>query len=321
VCARLEAQGIALGRARAEGRLLLLDADEVLDGLTVAGEVSVTGLRAALQRFIDPATKQRIYGELVSLLAARGDVAGAVAVESLGHELAHRLDIPVLCGYHTSGESPLSDAAIERIEAAHDASLFEGHEAHQPHDGAAALAMRTHAVRFYESRESLARIVGQFLGEGFLVGSPAIVIATPEHRDAISQVLTSHYFDLERLRSADDLIMVDAAAALSQFMRNGMPDAARFNDTMTPVIHQACRGRRNCLIRAYGEMVDVLWKSGDTAAAIRLEMLWNQLAQTHSFTLLCGYSMGHFYKNAGQQAVRRQHSHIVTDSGERVRLH
>jgi hypothetical protein len=322
VCARLDAQRIALRRAVAEGNLLLL-ADDVLDGLTLDGRVSVDGFRTALQRLIDPTRKQRIYGELVSLLAARGDVAGAMAIESLGHDLSHGLHIPVLCGYHTGEEAPLSPEAIERIEAVHDSSLFEGRHSfnERRHDDTAATAMRTHAVRFYENRESLARIVGRFLGEGFVVGWPAIVIATPEHREAISHVLAGHYFDLDRMTAADDLLMVDAAAALSHFMRDGMPDPIRFNDTMTPLIEKACRGRRDCVIRAYGEMVDVLWKAGETAAAIRLEMLWNQLAQTHSFALLCGYSMGHFYKDAGQQDIRHQHTHIVSDSGDPVRLH
>jgi hypothetical protein len=183
VCARLDAQGIALTRAAAEGRLLFLDADEVLDGLTMEGKVSVDGFRTALRRFIDSRMKQRIYGELVSLLAARGDTAGAVAIEALGHELAHGLHIPVLCGYHMGGDSPLSVDAIERIEAVHDGSVFEGRDSSNTdgHHHIAAAAVRTHAVRFYENRESLARIVGRFLGEGFVVGLPAIVIATPEH--------------------------------------------------------------------------------------------------------------------------------------------
>jgi hypothetical protein len=319
----LDAQGIALTRAAAEGRLLFLDADEVLDGLTVEGKVSVDDFRTALRRFIDSRMKQRIYGELVSLLAARGDVAGAVSIEALGHELAHGLHIPVLCGYHTGGDSPLSVDAIGRIEAVHDRSVFEGRDSlnNDGHHHIAATAMRTHAVRFYENRESLAKIVGRFLGEGFVVGLPAIVIATPEHRDAIRRVLTSHYFDLDRLQAADGLILVDAAAALSQFMIDGMPDAVRFTDTMTPLIQKAGRGRNHCVIRAYGEMVDVLWKGGQTAAAIRLEMLWNQLAQTHAFALLCGYSMGHFYKDASQSDIRRQHTHVISDSGEHITLH
>ena len=80
--------------------------------------------------------------------------------------------------------------------------------------------------------------------------------------------------------------MVDAAEMLSRFMHDGMPDTKMFTDAMIPVIEQACRGRKDCVIRADGEMVNVLWQAGQTVAAIRLEMLWNQLAQTHSFVLL-----------------------------------
>ena len=55
-----------------------------------------------------------------------------------------------------------------------------------------------------------------------------------------------------------------------------------------------------------------------TEAAIRLEILWNKLATTYHFALLCGYSMGHFYKQAEQfQEVCRQHTDIV-DSAENV---
>jgi hypothetical protein len=63
--------------------------------------------------------------------------------------------------------------------------------------------------------------------------------------------------------------------------------------------------------RACGEMVDVLWQDGLRAAAIRLEMHWNQLAMTHDFSLLCGYAMGSFYKDAGMRDVCAQHSHVI----------
>jgi hypothetical protein len=324
VSARLNQTGLAFRRAVTEGRLVVLDATDVLEGLTVEGRVNVEAFRAAMGRFIAPGVRPRIYGELVSLLAARGDVDSAIAIESIGHELAHTFDIPVLCGYHVGGDHPLAPEAMSRIAAAHDRSWSEGnsHVATHSVDGeAGTAALRLHAVRFYESRESLAKIVGKFLGEGFIAGLPAVVIATPEHREAIRRVLADHYFDLPRLVGANDLIMVDAVEMLSRFMHDGMPDPIGFTDSMIPLIELACRGRQDCVIRAYGEMVDVLWQAGQTAAAIRLEMLWNQLAQTHSFALLCGYSMGHFYKDVGQQDVRRQHTHLVSDSGERVTLH
>jgi anti-sigma regulatory factor (Ser/Thr protein kinase) len=42
-------------------------------------------------------------------------------------------------------------------------------------------------------------------------------------------------------------------------------------------------------VRAYGEMVALLWEQGDPGAAIELEGLWNDLAETRVFSLMCGY--------------------------------
>jgi hypothetical protein len=218
--ARLADNGIALDRAEAEGRVLWLDAAEVLSALTVEGVVDVEAFRATLQRFIDPRIRQRLYGELVSLLRERGDVKAAIAIESLGHQVAHTLNIPVLCGDRAQGTDCLSSTDIAAIESAHDRSLFEGQPvvAEPLVSGAADQARRLHAVRFYENRESLAKIVGTFLGEGFVAGLPAIVIATPQHTEAIKNVLATHYFDITRLQTAGDLILLDASESLSQFM-------------------------------------------------------------------------------------------------------
>ena len=62
-------------------------------------------------------------------------------------------------------------------------------------------------------------------------------------------------------------------------------------------------------------MVNLLWKDGLEAAAIRLETLWNELANTHDFKLLCGYSMGNFYKGAAIEEIKGQHSHLVEETG------
>jgi hypothetical protein len=238
----------------------------------------------------------------VSLLAERGDLDTAIAIESVGHELAHTLRLPVLCGYHAGGEPPVDTRRDQPHRRNSRSELVRGHiqiATHSLNDEAVAAATRVHAVRFYESRESLAKIVGTFLGEGFIAGLPAIVIATPHHRDAIRTVLPGHYFDLSRLEAANDLITVDAAEMLSRFMHEDMRDAIRFRDAMMPVIAQACRGRSECVIRAYGEMLDVLWQAGQTVAAIRLEMLWNQLAQTHSFALFVRVLDGIFLQGRG----------------------
>ena len=181
--------------------------------------------------------------------------------------------------------------------------------------GPAPEAGHFHAVRFYEDAESLARMVAAFVAEGFIQNLPAIIIATPEHRDAIINKLNAMSFDLEHLERQKDLIVLDARETLALFMVNGMPNAEKFDAAMITVIDKASRGRQDCVIRAYGEMVDVLCKDAMEAAAVRLEMLWNQLANTRKFSLLCGYSMGSFYKDAAFDAICHQHTHVLSMDG------
>jgi hypothetical protein len=168
-----------------------------------------------------------------------------------------------------------------------------------------------HAVRFYDSKASLCRTVADFLGEGLASGQPGLVIATPAHRHALVEELRSRQFDVDTIQAAGDLVLLDARDVLATFMVDGMPNAERFNVHVPAAIERVCRGCKDRTVRAYGEMVDVLWQDGQTAAAIRLEMLWNQLAMTHDFSLLCGYAMGSFYKDAGMREICAQHSHVV----------
>ena len=127
--------------------------------------------------------------------------------------------------------------------------------------------------------------------------------------------LVAKSLDVLQLQRSDDLVLLDAEETLSIFMKNGKPDAEAFRNSMCEVIKRACHGRPDCTVRIYGQMVDVLWKDGQKEAAIDLEMLWNQLANTQAFSLLCGYAMGHFYKDAHFDEVCRHHSHIVSADG------
>src|ERR1700682_2458530 len=171
-----------------------------------------------------------------------------------------------------------------------------------------------HAVKFYESRESLCRIVAESRGEGLVTRQPALVIATPEHCAGIVAQLRIRHFDVDRMQTAGDLVLVDAGQMLATFMIDGMPDADLFFASATSAIERVCRGREDRTIRAYGEMVDVLWKTAPMAA-IRLEMLWNKLAMTRDFALLCGYAMGNFYKDASLAEIHHHHSHVVAGQG------
>jgi hypothetical protein len=171
---------------------------------------------------------------------------------------------------------------------------------------------RRHAVRFYGDDKSLFKTVGAFLGEGLVAQEPAIIIATPEHQHGIIEELTARTIDVEGARRLGDLVVLDADETLALFMTPDGPDAHLFEQYVGRTIDQAVRGHRQSVVRAYGEMVDLLWRAGETDRAIQVEILWNQLASKYAFSLLCGYAMGHFYKQPDQlERVCRQHTDVL----------
>ena len=169
-----------------------------------------------------------------------------------------------------------------------------------------------HAVQFYGDESELFKTIASFLIEGLVAYQPAVIIATPPHTKAVLDELTSRHIDVPKARQMGDLAIVDAEEALSTFMVSGTPDSELFKTNVGTVMEQAIRGRERTPVRAYGEMVDVLWKKGQTEAAVKVEVLWNQLASAYSFSLLCGYAIGNFYKQTSQlEQVMQQHTHVI----------
>ena len=169
-----------------------------------------------------------------------------------------------------------------------------------------------HAVQFYRDDSELFKTVSTFLAEGLMENQPAVVIATSAHGSAILEHLAARHINVAQALRYGDLAMHDAEETLALFMIGDTPDPALFRRNVGDLLEQAVRGRERTPVRAYGEMVDVLWKRGAPDAAIRLEVLWNELASTHSISLLCGYSIGNFYKQTVQlDEVIRQHTRVV----------
>jgi hypothetical protein len=168
-----------------------------------------------------------------------------------------------------------------------------------------------HAVQFYSDEASLCGVVTDFLFDGLKESRPAVVIATPEHRAAIANELIARGIDIDARVRAGALKLLDAEETLALFMVNGAPDKDRFKAAIGGVLAELGGAPRPRIIRAYGEMVDVLWRHGQREAAIQLEVLWNELAMSHAFALLCGYSQAHVTTPLAVQNVCNQHTHVM----------
>jgi PAS domain S-box-containing protein len=169
-----------------------------------------------------------------------------------------------------------------------------------------------HSVQFYENDEFLVDSVAQFVGVGVAGGGGGIVIATPGHREALATKFRENGLDLFALQSRRQIVFLDAVDTLAKFMVQGMPDRALFQQVIGSLVAEMTRERR--ALRAYGEMVAVLWQDGNPLAAIHLEELWNELGTDHHFSLLCGYPIKSFGAPGDVEAfaqVCRAHSRVI----------
>lgn len=175
-----------------------------------------------------------------------------------------------------------------------------------------------HFVQFYAEDDFIVDEVADFLDGALRAGDAAILIATPEHRAQIARQLkgfgdvagSSPWFPGE-------LITLDARETLAKFMVKGTPDPALFLASVGAVMARAANGGTRA-VRAFGEMVALLCADGNPDAAIRLEELWNGLAQRHTFSLLCAYPMNLFASADHAEAFRHicaAHSRVQPAGG------
>jgi signal transduction histidine kinase/CheY-like chemotaxis protein len=149
-----------------------------------------------------------------------------------------------------------------------------------------------HFVQFYETDAFLINSLGGFVGEGLVAGDGCIVVATKAHREALEEGLNARGLDVAAAVAAGQYVSLDALETLSKFMVDGQPEPGRFAEVIGNVLARVAMDKRR--VRAFGEMVALLWTEDNQKAAIQLEELWNNLQKTHSFSLFCAYPMNGF---------------------------
>ncbi len=173
---------------------------------------------------------------------------------------------------------------------------------------------RTHAVQFYEDDPFLIASVGSYLATGLATGQRVLAVATAAHGVSLRGHLEECGFDVERAMVRGQLTIVNAHELLATFMVDQLPDGTRFRHEMHRIFHGISAQPGQRAIRVFGEMVDVLCAAGNVEGAIRLEELWNELARSESFSLLCAYSMTRFHDGAHTEqmaSICGAHAHVI----------
>jgi hypothetical protein len=171
-------------------------------------------------------------------------------------------------------------------------------------------AWRTaHDVHFYDDDAYLVTSVSRFLFEGVRAGQPMIVIATSAHRKRMQENLQLLAHDAV---DGADIVWLDARETLAAFMEGELPNEELFHATIGNVFERVVAKRSYLVVRAYGEMVDLLWNAGNIEAAIKVEQLWNDIAAKYSFNLLCAYSKASALEQSHNAAFHRICQHHGT---------
>jgi hypothetical protein len=153
-----------------------------------------------------------------------------------------------------------------------------------------------HFVQMYETDAVFLDTLEGFIGGALVNEDSAIVIATPQHLAALNARLSERGVDVDGAVASERYIPLEAEEALSRFMLDHWPDDDRFHALVSDLLGRAQKDGRK--VRAFGEMVAVLWARGDAAATVRLEHLWKQLCSNEAFSLFCAYPKAGFTRDA-----------------------
>ncbi len=176
----------------------------------------------------------------------------------------------------------------------------------------AEMAPCEHVVQIYgDDRVFLDGLEG-FVGNALRQGEAAIVIATAMHLHGLEERLRRNGVDLDVARRENRYVSRLAEETLDSFMVDDWPEEQRFREAMEGLIRIA-RGSKGRKVRAFGEMVAILWSRGHHAATIHLELLWTKVCSAEKFPLYCAYPRDTFSRNATESIVEicRIHSRVA----------
>lgn len=172
-----------------------------------------------------------------------------------------------------------------------------------------------HPVAFYDSDAELVTLLADHVATGLRLGESVVLVATPAHLAALEQVLAQRGLLVAAL-PPEQYLALDAAGTLAGLLVDGHPDRQRFRDVLLPLLDARTAAGRP--VRAFGEMVALLWDRGESEAALELEALWNELGQDRSFLLLCAYGTSALAGSlAAVAGVCRSHSQLLAPGSYR----
>lgn len=153
------------------------------------------------------------------------------------------------------------------------------------------LAAHRHEVLFYSNDDVLIAALSRFVTRGLHDGNVVLVALTDAHARSLRRRLQETEVDLELAIGQQRYVLVNISELLARAMVNGWPDPGRCLDAaadLTAGVRTGPDGQHARIVTC-GECSPLIWASGHPEVAIRFEHLWDEIARSHQWDVLCAY--------------------------------
>jgi DNA-binding NarL/FixJ family response regulator len=166
------------------------------------------------------------------------------------------------------------------------------------------LASHRHDLVFCSSDAVLVAAFSRFVGGALDRGNAVIVLLTDAHERSLQRTLQASQVDLALAIRQQRYVTVSITELLAKVMVNGCPDPTRFVNAAEELLTEvARRAGQHAEIAACGECSPTVWANGQVEAAIQLEQLWDDIAESRQMDILCAYPLA--ARDESVPAVRR----------------
>jgi DNA-binding NarL/FixJ family response regulator len=165
---------------------------------------------------------------------------------------------------------------------------------------------RGHRAEFYSDDAAFVLGFSNFIEAALNAGDAVIVVSTESHQRSMFQKLQERGVNVPAVIEQGRCLFVDVAETNSSFMENDVPTPVRFFKVVDDLIVEAARAAQGKQFRVAvcGECASILWAQGKANAAIQVEKLCHKLARRYEMDILCGFSLGCFYREEDTKIFR-----------------
>ena len=167
------------------------------------------------------------------------------------------------------------------------------------------LAPEQHLVQLYADADDAALLanVACYVAAGLKRKNGVLLLVPLDRWERLRAELDACDVEYGRAMEEGTLLVLDAGAIAREVIVDGEASRLRFLETVGLAASSLLVRKDLSGLRAYGELVGMLWSEGRAEVAARIEKFWNELLRADGFSLFCAYPVDVFGADFGSSRM------------------